>query len=273
MGFFDLFRKAQPSDEEGRTRTAPPSSVTVVPRSEVAGRLDALPDYLPDGQFVLPERGETPIAWLLQEGDLRALWARLVADFPSTGLWPVVAGGLYEEIDRPWLDREFGGPGTGIGEVADVLRRALWDAEEYPNEDGEDWRYEFAGLAAGTPSGGSTTLPTPGEITALALVPVTRPADVPAQLGWWGPTNHDLSGGDVTTVLRSWEDRFGAVLTHLGFDTLVLSVAHPPAGAEQAGLLAREYYLFCPDSIDQGVQSLEWLAEAVLEKEWYFWWD
>ncbi|MGC7358384.1 DUF4253 domain-containing protein, partial [Mycobacteroides abscessus subsp. massiliense] len=62
------------------------------------------------------------------------------------------------------------------------------------------------------------------EPGALLLVPVARPADVPAALGWWGGTNYCLTGTDFTAVLRSWEDRFGAVLISIGFDTMTVRV-------------------------------------------------
>lgn len=267
MGLFDLFRGRPASN--GSSGDPIPASVTVVPRANAAGRLDALPDYLPDGEFVFAEEdADTAIAWFTQGRDLRALWARLVADFPATGLWPVVALDLGSDAARPWRDGEFDGPSDDIPDVEGVLRKGLWDE----HDDGDRWRYEFAGLAAGDHDGGAVTLRTPREVGGVALVPAARPADIMAQLGWWGACNYDLSGPDITAVLRSWEDRFGAIITHLGFDVLELAVARPPTGA-QAALLAREWYLFCPDSIDQGVGSLEALTEAATGTVWGYWWD
>lgn len=266
MGLFGLFR-GRPKGEE--PRAAAPASVTVVPRAHAAGRIDALPGYLPAGELVFSEGGGTPIAWFTRGRDLRALWARLVADFPVTGLWPVVGLDLDSDPARPWRESEFGGPSDDIPDVESVLRKALWDDED----GGERWRSEFAGLASGGHDGGAVTLTTPRRLAGLALVPARRPADVMAHLGWWGACNHDLSGPDITAVLRSWEDRFGAILTHVGFDALVASVATPPTDAAQAELAAREWYLFCPDTLDQGVETLEALTKLATEKEWGFWWD
>ena len=88
-----------------------------------------------------------------------------------------------------------------------------------------------------------------------------------------GPANYDFGGSDQSTVLRSWEDRFGAVLVGMGFDVMQLIVAAPPTDPVQAELLAREHYAFCPDNIDQGVGSLEDYVPLVMGNEWYFWWD
>ncbi|MFT3876599.1 MAG: DUF4253 domain-containing protein [Propioniciclava sp.] len=276
MGFFDLFRGRRRDDEPDAPRERPtvPASVTVIPRASRPGNLGALPEGLPAGEFVFAEQGDEPIAWLARGKDLRALWARLVADFPATGLWPVV-GHLFTttEVHR-WLEREFDGPDFTIRPVEDVLRAGLWTTEIYPPDDPADaWRYTFAGLAQGTFDGGAVTLPTPDQVTALVLVPVTRPADVAAQLGWVGAGNYELTGGDVTAVLRSWEDRFGMVVTNMESDTLLVTVATPPTDPAQAELLAREWYAFCPDAIDQGVDDLDALAEVAIHDTWYFWWD
>ena len=38
--------------------------------------------------------------------------------------------------------------------------------------------------------------------------------------------------------------------------------------------LARDYYLYAPDIVDQGVGDVETLAAAVRGgNAWYFWWD
>ncbi|HEX3955922.1 MAG TPA: DUF4253 domain-containing protein [Trebonia sp.] len=57
----------------------------------------------------------------------------------------------------------------------------------------------------------------------IGLVPAQRPADVLARLGWMGAVN-SRSTADITAVLRSWEDRFGARLIEVGFADLRLLV-------------------------------------------------
>jgi hypothetical protein len=108
----------------------------------------------------------------------------------------------------------------------------------------------------------------------LVLVPVTRPADVPAQLGWLGPCNIGLSGGELSAVLRTWEDRFACVLTGLGPDTPLLEVGAPPSAPEVARRVARDHYAVCPDNIDQGIDDIDEYADTVVvAPTWAFWWD
>ena len=82
----------------------------------------------------------------------------------------------------------------------------------------------------------------------MALVGADRPADVPSVVGWAGVLNYphqDLMS--LGTVLRSWEERFGAVLVYLGRCTLMLAVADPPTTPEEADRVAAEHFSFCPD--------------------------
>jgi hypothetical protein len=68
-----------------------------------------------------------------------------------------------------------------------------------------------------------------GAVGALALIPVTRPADAPAAIGWTGACNYIDDVGLVSCVLRSWEGRYDAILLGLGQETLVLAVRRPPS--------------------------------------------
>ncbi|MFC7752265.1 DUF4253 domain-containing protein [Tsukamurella soli] len=105
------------------------------------------------------------------------------------------------------------------------------------------------------------------------LVPVARPADVPAALGWIGATNSELRGAELTAVLRSWEDRFGAVLIGLGFDTMTVQLSRLPQGADEIQAILGEHYAFCADNIDQGLPADQY-AEGLSEwLHWDFWWD
>ncbi|MEU9231466.1 DUF4253 domain-containing protein [Streptomyces subrutilus] len=109
----------------------------------------------------------------------------------------------------------------------------------------------------------------------LALVPAERGADVPAVLGWSGPLNHDNDTARISTVLRSWEDRYGARILALGFDRLDLYAAAPPRTLAEALPLAAEHFAFCPDNVWQGSGTLRAYAEEALvgSAHWSFWWD
>jgi hypothetical protein len=60
----------------------------------------------------------------------------------------------------------------------------------------------------------------------LGLVPAARSADLAALIGWTGPANA-FGLAELSAVLRSWEQRFGARVVAL-LDELYVSVAAPP---------------------------------------------
>jgi hypothetical protein len=108
----------------------------------------------------------------------------------------------------------------------------------------------------------------------VGLVPAVRPADAPATLGWMGPVNHCGDMGLLSAALRSWEDRFGAVLVGLGFDTMTLAVSRPPRDEKSALAIAAEHFAMCPDNVHHGAGSIEaYAADLVAQAAWTFWWD
>ncbi|MFE1869361.1 DUF4253 domain-containing protein [Streptomyces sp. NPDC059496] len=113
------------------------------------------------------------------------------------------------------------------------------------------------------------------ESPRLALVPVGRPADVPAAIGWSGPVNYVDDVARLCAVLRSWEDRFGARVVALSYARLDLSVAAPPRSLDEALAIAAEHFAFCPDNVWQGYESIRLYAEQALlgNAHWTFWWD
>ncbi|MFE9608254.1 DUF4253 domain-containing protein [Streptomyces sp. NPDC006012] len=132
---------------------------------------------------------------------------------------------------------------------------------------------QVADLLSGADAGGRA--PAGFKDPHLALVPARRSADIPAAIGWSGPVNHEDDVARLCAVLRSWEDRFGIRVVALGFDTLVVSVAAPPADLADAEVLAAEHFAFCPDNITQsGPAGLSTYAEELIgERAWSFWWD
>jgi hypothetical protein len=119
------------------------------------------------------------------------------------------------------------------------------------------------------------------HIARMGVVEAARPADVPLALRWSGMCNYgnrDLPR--ATAVLRSWEERFGAVVAFVGPDTLLLSVARPPCRREECRSVAAEHFAFCPDQVDPQVElrttpiPLSEYAESIRgETLWRFWWD
>ncbi|MEU9983818.1 DUF4253 domain-containing protein [Streptomyces sp. NPDC050856] len=245
-----------------------------------------------------------PSFWSADEPTARLSWTGLLAAREAAGMQPVL---LVDDRHRSlaW-DEENLDP----GEVSDPddhdperTLAALWEdvqADDYegtpgtlePPETAEDdaatiapFTPRWPGLA---PAGGSGADPdtvaarvaarlleTPSLRGARAgLVPARRSADVPAALGWLGACNH-TDAGLLSTVLRSWEDRFGTRLVALHYDRMDLSVAAPPRTMPEALAVAAEHHAFCPDNVWQGYDTIRaYAAEAVLgSPHWSFWWD
>lgn len=225
--------------------------------------------------------GTSPVGWLSVAPATVADWAVIAAEFPATGLWPVLVRGLDDEsgLDRPWLDGEFDRPGSADGiDVADFLQEAWARQDERAIEYADESIGPWLGLAAGSP--GPAEFRVPADLAAttdtspgLLLVPAARPADVVGALGWLGATNY-WAPGEVSAVLRSWEDRFGAVLMHMDFDSIYLVVQRPPTGPDEINRTAGEHMAFVPDMIWQESDSYEqYRDESVPSQAWFLWWD
>ncbi len=105
-------------------------------------------------------------------------------------------------------------------------------------------------------------------------MPGTRPADAVAVLGWRGTGNRhdDVSG--LAAVLRSWEERYGAVLVEIDFMTLWVSVAAPPRTPSECRAVAAEHFAFCPDVDSEDPRPLRLYASTLAgNPRWRFWWD
>ena len=239
--------------------------------------LDTLPPLQPRGSFELSRASF----------DDPGLYGRLLAAAPTSGRCPVLLAGHALASLRPGRD-----PGPAL---ADLERRDAADvlAKRYPGGcvHHADCLAPFGATFPGcAPATAGRALLRPDEVVAaavdeaelvaehqLALVPVSRPADVPAALGWSG-TSGSWDGWDdvaaVSAVLRSWEDRFGAVLVRFGRATLELSVAAPPWERSECLAIAAEHYAFCDDTYKGNPGTLRDYANLLRgSSRWSFWWD
>lgn len=66
---------------------------------------------------------------------------------------------------------------------------------------------------------------------------------------------------DISTVLRSWEDRFGAHVVLFGSSAVILAVASPPRTAADADRLGNELLAISPPST---ASKLSELASALM---------
>jgi Domain of unknown function (DUF4253) len=207
----------------------------------------------------------------------------------GTGLVPVLLSGLKGQPERPWDVGELEPcvPGSVDDLDAAALLEEMWDSavpipEEDEAADAEllaPYSRAFPGLSASAGpqigadnvAGAMASLPPP---LRLGLVAASRPADVPAITGWMGAGNYIDTPSPLASVLRSWEDRFGARLVHLGFDTMNLLVERPVPSNEAALAVAAEHFAFCPDNVYQGAGSIRRYAAALPGAAiWSFWWD
>ena len=279
---------------------------------EAAGRV--LDVDLPPGRLVEPREEEDawdgPAYWLSDEPAGPDLWVRLHQAHPRSGLWPVFASPSHFYDDRPWVAGEVSPqPVAGIGRVSagDVLagfwrawirgEHHLWLESDDPLEmasgftvsrdDGfpelDPFGLGWPGLAPASDGEQDPDMFADQYVrenddgnSRIMLVPVARSADVLTAVGWQGAVNYIQEKLLLSSVLRSWEERFGARLIEVGFDTLHLAVAAPPVSPGHAELVAAEHFAFCPDNVVQGMSGTvrAYAAKETLRKAgWSFWWD
>jgi hypothetical protein len=108
----------------------------------------------------------------------------------------------------------------------------------------------------------------------IGLVVADRPADTLVNVGWTGTVNTSANAAMLTVVLRSWEERFGATVLRVGFDSLDLLVERPVTSGQEAFAVAAEHFALCSDNVYQGAGSIrEYAAELPGAAWWAFWWD
>jgi hypothetical protein len=274
---------------------------------------------LPPGRLVLPrdaEPGTPPAYWLSDRPARPDLWVQLHKAHARSGLWPAFADGLDMQPDRPWVNGEVDPwpvariDALSAGDVMEGFWRAhvagehllLEMAGDDPREmigeikldtcDGfgelQPFGASWPGLAPAADCGRDPdefadqhVRATDDGTSRIMLVPAARSADLITAVGWKGPCNYTNDMPLLSSMLRSWEERFGARVVEIGFDILHLTVASPPVTPKHAEHVAAEHFAFCPDSINQNqFQSIsigtirEYADQAVRGKsEWWFWWD
>ncbi|HEX8648267.1 MAG TPA: DUF4253 domain-containing protein [Thermoleophilaceae bacterium] len=252
------------------------------PVADAPGTLPPDVPELPPGRALVSDPDATEVGWISDEH--WSAWSELAELFPGSGLWPVLVAPYGGDDRDPLeeLDLELGRGPVAETDAAAVLAE-LWgvDAEDADDPDFLEvlapFGARFPGLAGirpeRRPGGIGKAVKSMANWSRLALVPVTRGADVPAAIGWSGPVNLTDEVWKLSVVLRSWEERFGALVVGIGFDTLTLAVRRPPAG-DAALAVAAEHFAFCPDNITQGAGTMSRYAREIDGAvAWSFWWD
>jgi len=216
--------------------------------------------------------------------DDHALYGRLLTDAPRTGRCPV----LLSEYTLSRL-QEDGHPAAAQTRIERHDAAAVL-AGRWPGtcSTGCNWLSPFGDTFPGlTPPLADPADLQPAAVVAsaveeaaaprhllLAIAPVSRPADVPAAAGWSGMCNSWDDVTEVSAVLRSWEDRFGALLVRMHASTLDLAVAAPPLTEGGCLRVAAEHFAFTCDDDSLTPKTLSQYARGLRgARRWSFWWD
>jgi len=221
-----------------------------------------------------------------------ALWQVLRKLVEETGYWPVVLGSKNDMETHLTFLEQYGDLSIVPEVIEDGLRidaKGWLDANlafileenekhgierhgDWPEEGSvdtiEDYEIPLDVVLIGDSYGY-----TPYSEVFVALVPTKISWHVPAWLifGNWndcpGPTEH-------VSILRRWEEQYGAEIVGISHDVIEMQVSRPPRDRTTAVTLAEEQYAFCYDIIDQGAETIEVLAAVLLNgRIWHFWWD
>lgn len=238
---------------------------------------------LPSGEILCADDGR-PAFWMSLQHGTGAEWAALRAEHPRSGLWPM----LLEESAQPWSaarvtpdDPALIDHFTAEGFMAEVWQEWACQAPAEALAEIEPFGMLCPGLAdPGTPiadpdlMAGWFAKRLEERGMCLGLTPAGRGADALVAMGWQGAVHHNEWTVPLAAMVRSWEERFGARVVCVGFNTLDLSVAAPPADLDHALHVAAEHWAFCPDNVVQGAGDLRGYAEQlVAAHSWSFWWD
>ncbi|MDT7729169.1 MAG: hypothetical protein QOI21_5745 [Actinomycetota bacterium] len=215
-----------------------------------------------------------------------AFYLQCVADYERTRLWPVLIprDERFAANGEDWIDdRGRLAPAehkVPLVDPAAALDR-WWDSSCCDGACLRPFGARFPGLTR-RPARRSDPLAEAGNTGSvlaahgeyrLGLVQTERPADIPAILGWTGMIKSTDRVAELSAVLRSWEERFGATLIVLGFDALELSVSAPPRNQARALAVAAEHRAFSlPTFAGQPGNIREFASGLVHTRHWKFSW-
>ena len=107
----------------------------------------------------------------------------------------------------------------------------------------------------------------------IALIPTKESWKVPAYLKAGGWNECPLPEEHVA-LFKKWQDEYLIRVTCITGDVIEVAVERPPTQKDKAMELALEQFVYCPDIVHQGVETVENLASTLLNGGvWYFWWD
>jgi len=252
---------------------------------------------LPEGRQLSDWDDDAPLLWATTEPAPAAgsVWRALTDLHRDTGLVPILLAFLGEGHEgRPWDEREFDeecDPALADGLDAGAVLAEVWPSSASDPDDLDPaWVAEFAPYGPGFPGlAPAPDRPLTGAGLAAALgwfgpariglVPASRPADVLCLVGYNGTVNPYRTPVKLVAVVRSWEDRFGAVLVQVGFAHIRLLARRPPRTVPDALAVAAELWTMCDEfwtigNPETAVDSIQDIAEYILDIPiWSLWLD
>ena len=108
-----------------------------------------------------------------------------------------------------------------------------------------------------------------GHMDRVGLLATTDKYEVMAAMDTNGD-NYDIGTAGVIAWMKELEQEQPFILTEIGFDYMGGIFTSP---VKDAPGLARRMYQFCPDIVDQGVETVKALASELEKGKLYFWWD
>ena len=107
----------------------------------------------------------------------------------------------------------------------------------------------------------------------VMLVPTVHSWQAPAYIGFGNFDSNPETAVHVA-AMKHWHKIYGADLISVKDDSLEFYVSRPPQDEAAAMQLAREHFIYCPDSVKQGAGTLGKLAGTLCGAHfWNFWWD
>lgn len=252
---------------------------------------------LPAGQRIygMESGDEMPIAWATSRrmaGASDAFFA-LSAAHARTGLVPILLSGSdgMDDFEEDFFGLE-GPEDLSLIDSMDPeeVLSAQWDLGDEDTFDAylERLRAPFGAVFPGLAPAERRRLPravlraavAEEEPAFVAVVAAARPPDVPAAVGWSvfgvdAPGTPEACSLRISTVLRSWETRFGARPLRIGGDSILrVLVERPPSTLETATAVAAEHLAFADECDGVNGYPVTELAQILVDKPvWHFWWD
>lgn len=107
----------------------------------------------------------------------------------------------------------------------------------------------------------------------IGLIPTKKPWEIFAYLNWGGWNSNPMPEEHVA-VFKYWHEKYNAVPVSVVGDVVQVMLEKVPDTKDKALELAKEQAIYNMDLIYQGEESLQALANNLInQKVWFFWWD